>query len=283
MEHWTELRSALAVGRLGTVLAAAQELNVHRATVNRHIDTLEAYLGVPLFQRHARGYTLTDSGLDMMEVAGRAEEMFNDFEGRTTGLTEQLSGSLKITSLAGVASLVIPVIDQFHQAHPEIDLEFIADEQLARLEHGEAHIAIRAGAKPTTPDYVVLAFKKIQFGLFASSRYIEKMGKPSVSNLSDHKFVGPYGVRSPLPYVGWLNSEIPKESFVLRSSDQKVITDATRHGLGIGFIADHEAHNPKLTPIIPPKDEWSTTLWLVTHVDLRRTLKVQEFLRFARE
>lgn len=282
MEHWAELRTALTVARLGTVKAAAEQLGVHRATVNRHIDVLESSLGLPLFQRHAKGYTLSDAGRDMMEVAGRAEELFTDFAGRSTGSIEQLSGSLKITSLAGVAPLIVPVIQNFIKAHSEIDLEFIADEQLARLEYGEAHIAIRAGSKPNAPDYVVLPFRTVRFGLYASGEYVKREGKPTKRNLLKHKFVGPYQQASALPYARWISSEIKKESLVLQTTSQQVVTTAVKQGLGVGFVADYEPEVPALVEILPPSDDWSFNLWLVTHADLRRTLKVQEFLKYAR-
>lgn len=282
MDYWTELRTALMVAKLGTVKAAAEALGVHRATINRHIDTLESDLGVPLFQRHAKGYTLTDAGHDMMDVAGRAEELFKDFAGRTSGYVEKISGSLKISSLSGVAPLVIPILEKLHQKHSEIELEFIADEQLARLEYGEAHVAIRAGKKPTTADYVVVPFRQIRFGLYASDAYINKAGMPKKGKLHNHKFVGPQGDTSPLPYTTWLNTEIPIESFVLRTTNQQVISTAIQHGLGIGFMPEHEAKISELAEIIPPQEKWSVSLWLVTHVDLRRTLKVQEFFRLAR-
>ena len=44
------MRTALMVARLGTVKAAAEALGVHRATVSRHVDTLEAAFRAPLFQ-----------------------------------------------------------------------------------------------------------------------------------------------------------------------------------------------------------------------------------------
>jgi len=280
MDHWTELRTALAVAKLGTVQAAAENLGVHRATINRHVETLESELGVPLFQRHARGYTLTEVGRDMMEVASRADELFSDFAGRSSSTVEKLSGSLKISSLAVIAPLIVPIIDKFHQSHSEIKLEFIADEQLARLEHGEAHIAIRAGEKPTTPDYVVLPFRQIRFGIYASEEYIKKNGKPEQDNLANHKFVGPHHNHSRLPYASWLDSEIPQDAFVLQTTSQTVVTAAIEQGLGIGFVAEHEA--TELVEITAPNDRWSVNLWIVTHADLRRTLKVQEFLKFAR-
>jgi DNA-binding transcriptional LysR family regulator len=35
--------------------------------------------------------------------------------------------------------------------------------------------------------------------------------------------------------------------------------------------------------MMDPQPEWEGTLWLVTHVDLHRTNKVQSFLSFLKE
>jgi len=279
MEYWTELRTALMLARLGTVSAAAGALGVHRATVNRHIDTLEGALGAPLFQRHARGYTLTDAGRDMLEVAGRADETFADLAGRARGKAGQLSGALIVTALAGVAPLVMPAIRDFHLAHPQIALDFVAGAQLARLEHGEAHVAIRAGAKPDVPDYVVTLFRRLRFGLYASRAYIERVGHPDPDQLDGHRFVGSVGVTRPVPYADWMNANVPSEALALRTTDQQVLHSAVCEGLGLGFLAEHSACvRPDLVEIIPPGEAWSTALWVVTHVDLHRTTKVQAFL-----
>ena len=69
MDNWDEIRTAYQVARNGTVSGAAEVLGVHHATVIRHIDALEARLGVKLFQRHARGYTATEAGADLLQVA----------------------------------------------------------------------------------------------------------------------------------------------------------------------------------------------------------------------
>jgi DNA-binding transcriptional LysR family regulator len=55
MDKWTEIKTAYQVARLGTVSAAADVLGVHRATVIRHIDTLEAELGARVFLRNKTG------------------------------------------------------------------------------------------------------------------------------------------------------------------------------------------------------------------------------------
>jgi len=41
--------------------------------------------------------------------------------------------------------------------------------------------------------------------------------------------------------------------------------------------------HPELVQVMPPQPDWSGALWLVTHVDLHRTNKVQAFLRFLKE
>jgi len=39
----------------------------------------------------------------------------------------------------------------------------------------------------------------------------------------------------------------------------------------------------ELIEVTPPREEWSTPLWLVTHMDLHRTTKVQAFLSFLKK
>ena len=50
--------------------------------------------------------------------------------------------------------------------------------------------------------------------------------------------------------------------------------------MGIGFFPVHEAQKrPELIEVVPRQDDWSVPLWLVTHVDLHRSAKIQSFLR----
>ena len=73
MSDWDEYRTAYHVARLGTLSGAASSLGIHHATVMRHIDLLEAELGCPLFRRHARGYSMTDAGRDLLASVGEAD------------------------------------------------------------------------------------------------------------------------------------------------------------------------------------------------------------------
>ena len=169
----------------------------------------------------------------------------------------------------------MPAIRDFHLAHPQVALDFVAGAQLARLEHGEAHVAIRAGAKPDVPDYVVTLFRRVRFGLYAGRGYIDRAGQPDPDRLDEHRFVG---APRPFPCADWMNANVPRDAPALHTTDQQVLHSAVCEGLGLGFLAEHDACvRPDLVEVIPPGEAWSTTLWTVTHVDLHRTTKVQAF------
>jgi len=277
MDHWTEIKTAYEVVRLGTVSAAADALNVHRATVIRHIDLLEAELGTKLFQRHARGYTPTEAGQDLLRVAQTTAEQFNQLAMRTKGRTDELSGELVITSLETMVPRLMPAISAFRVKYPNVIIHYITSGRIIKLEYGEAHIAIRSGSKPTDPDNVVQPFRTSEIGLYASQAYAER--KKDVVDVTQHDFIGPYDKTIAAPFFKWLNAHVQPERVVLRASSDAMGTQAVLAGIGAGFMEQSRAKDYGLVEIIPPKEAWKGHSWLVTHVDLHRTAKVQAFLK----
>jgi DNA-binding transcriptional LysR family regulator len=280
MDKWTELRTASYVARLGTVSAAADVLGFHRATVNRHIDLLEHELGAPIFIRHARGYTLTDLGQDTLRVAQKTETLIEDLAGRAAADKTHLEGEIKITTLAPFAPLLMNAIIAFRAQNPNCRVDIKASEDLARLEYGEAHIALRAGPKPEHPDYVVTEFARLQVGLYAHESYIAQYGIPkSETQLTGHRFVAPLERTTGVPYGPWIDANIKPEMLALSSRDNTVNFEAICAGLGIGFLAEYEAEKrAQLRPVLTRDEKWAAQLWLVTHVDLHRTAKIQAML-----
>lgn len=285
MDNWDEVRTAYQVARMGTVSGAAEVLGVHHATVIRHIDAIEARLKVKLFQRHARGYTPTEAGEDLLRVAQATEDQFNQLVGRLKGRGDDVSGELVVTSLASLAPLVVPTLAAFQQTHPELIVRYLTGDRLFRLEYGEAHVAIRAGAAPDQPDNVVQPFVKQEVGLYASREYISRRGLPKgIEDFSKHAFVGADDENSRAPFSRWLRVNAPAEAITFRCSNNFTAAEAVLAGAGIGFMARWEAaRHPQLQEVMEPLPEWSGNLWLVTHVDLHRTNKVQTFLKFLKE
>lgn len=280
MDNWDEIRTAYQVARLGTVSGAAEVLGVHHATVIRHIDALENRMGVKLFQRHARGYTATEAGQDLMRVAQTTDDQLQQLEGRIKGRGNDVAGDLMVTSLVSFAPLMVPALTSFRQKYPEVIVRFLTDDRVFRLEYGEAHVALRAGASPQEPDNVVQPFNRQDIAMYAHRDYVAQNGLPEDdAALKSHHFVAHDDPDSRAPFQRWLKAHVPFEQVVFRSTDARVIQSAIVEGAGIGFLGTREAaHYPDLVQIMPPRDEWASPLWLVTHVDLHRTAKVQAFL-----
>jgi DNA-binding transcriptional LysR family regulator len=285
MENWDEIRTAFQVARLGTVSGAAEVLGVHHATVIRHIDALEGRLGVKLFQRHARGYTATEAGSDLLRVAQATEDQFTQLATRIKGQGQGIAGELVITSLPAVSPLLVPVMAEFREAHPAVILRYLTGERLFRLEYGEAHVAIRAGHAPEQPDNVVQPFVTQRMALVAHDSYVARHGLPEGEAVfGEHWFVGIDDEQSRAPFNRWLLDMVPRERIAFRTMDNWSMRDAVLAGAGIGFVPMWErARRDDLHDVLPPSDDWAAPLWIVTHVDLHRTPKVQAFLSLLKE
>jgi DNA-binding transcriptional LysR family regulator len=285
MENWDEIRTAFQVARLGTVSGAAEVLGVHHATVIRHIDALEKRLGVKLFQRHARGYTATESGRDLLAVAQTTEEQFAHLVSRIKGQGETVSGELVVTSISGISDLLTPVMVSFQEKWPDVQVRFLTDMRVFRLDYGEAHVAIRAGNGPEEPDNVVQPLAKIKAALYASRSYVARFGKPaSEAEFAGHRFVCADSEVARAPFHRWLRATVQPDQIAYAATEAAALENGVRQGAGIGFMAIFRAEaNPDLVEVLPSRPEWDSPLRMVTHVDLHRTRKVQAFLTHLKD
>ena len=285
MDNWDEIRTAFQVARQGTVSGASEQLGVHHATVIRHIDALEQRLGVKLFQRHARGYTATEAGQDLLQVAQATDDQFTQLAGRIKGQGEGVSGDLVVTSLGMASRILTPILVGFQVEHPEVRVRYRTGERVFRLEYGEAHVAIRAGKMPDEPDNVVQPFMHQQMALVASEAYIARHGMPKdEADLKNHYFVTQDDDNSRAPFTRWLREVVTEDRFTYRATDDRNLQDAVVAGAGIGFVVSQALiTHPELVEVVERRDVWSAPLWIVTHVDLHRTTKVQSFLRYLKD
>ncbi|MEO1680244.1 MAG: LysR family transcriptional regulator [Pseudomonadota bacterium] len=280
---WDEVQAAAEVVRRGTVSAAADALGVHRATINRRIDTLEARIGGKLFQRHKQGYTPTELGHHLLRIADDTGDQLQGLRRRALSQGEALSGNLIVTSTEALAPTILARIAEFTAIHDDVTITFRVSHSLFRLEFGEAHVAFRVGSRPEEPDYVVLPYQPVRVGLYASQEYLEQHGRPDRSNLSAHRFVL-LKVNPEFDCLEtWLEELIEQPSIALVGDKGGVVTDAIRAGVGIGFVPiSVAAEYPSLVELMPPDPAWQVSGWIVTHVDLHRSPKVQAFIKHCR-
>jgi DNA-binding transcriptional LysR family regulator len=117
-----DLKTFEAVARQGSMNKAASELHTVQSNVTARIRALEDELGMPLFQRHARGVTPTPAGQRILPFVGRITRLIDEVQAaaRDDGAP---AGSLVLGSLETTTALrLAPLLTEFAQAWPDVRL-----------------------------------------------------------------------------------------------------------------------------------------------------------------
>jgi LysR family glycine cleavage system transcriptional activator len=136
------LHSFEAVARRLSFTLAAQELFLTQSAVSRQIQTLEADLGVALFERRHRALVLTEAGTVLLRAVVDSLERLRDATARVRQTTQ--ARQVSITSTPGFASLwLIPRLARFTASHPQVDVRVSATLEVLDLERSGIDIAVR--------------------------------------------------------------------------------------------------------------------------------------------
>lgn len=118
----SDLKVFEAVSRNGSMNRAAQELHTVQSNVTARIRALEEELGVSLFQRHARGISITPAGQRMLPFVGRITKLVADAQAAAKDDGEP-SGTLHLGSLETTTALRLsPLLSLFAKSYPEVRL-----------------------------------------------------------------------------------------------------------------------------------------------------------------
>src|SRR5690349_9495876 len=118
---WELYRSFLAVARGGSLSAAARRLRLTQPTLGRHIQALEAALGVALFTRSPGGLAPTAAALDLVPPAEAMEAAAAALIRAASGAADETHGVVRLTASEMMGGEVLPaMLARFRAAHPGI-------------------------------------------------------------------------------------------------------------------------------------------------------------------
>jgi LysR family glycine cleavage system transcriptional activator len=141
--HLNGLRAVETVARLGSLAAAAGELNVSVSAVSQQISRTEKQLGQALFERTASGLVLTEFGA---VFAGRLGAGFRELA-QAVALADEATQCTLVVSVAPAfaSKWLLPRLSRHFARHPNVLLRIDASVRLADLDHSDIDIAIRLG------------------------------------------------------------------------------------------------------------------------------------------
>lgn len=143
------LRAFEAAARHQGFIAAADELFVTRGAISRQVKILEDHIGVPLFHRNARGVELTAAGQRLCPVLTDAFAMMQ----REVGRIADDAAELRVICPPALSiRWLLPQLEQFRAAHPEIKLRLTTDFYSSKgFEGAEYDLGISLQNRPGRP------------------------------------------------------------------------------------------------------------------------------------
>jgi DNA-binding transcriptional LysR family regulator len=290
---WSDLRYALAIGRLGSVAAAARQLGVNATTVQRRLDALERRLGARLFDRARSGYQPTDAGHVVIEQARRMADQADEIERRVLGRDRELTGPLRVTTAFVVMEHLLPApLADFARAYPGIEVEVVENAFLVDLSRRsadsaqtwarlEADVALRLSA--SVAEHLVgrqLGMTQCRVYARRGAADLPQTVTPLATLLRDAPWVAFERDANSRVYDRWMRQHLAQAKVRVRVDIFNAKAAMLRTGIGVGLLPTFmEARHPELVAVSDVIPEVSVPVWMLTHPDLRHTARVRAFMQ----
>ncbi|AVH44980.1 LysR family transcriptional regulator [Agrobacterium tumefaciens] len=278
---WDDLKYVLAVADHGSLAAAARSLGVNHSTVLRRISSFEALNGLRVFDRLASGYTLTDTGEDLLESARQMQMIVRQLEGRLRGKDERLEGPLKVTTCDTLMGSVLPrVLAGFSETHPGITVALTTGSFVTDLAQRDADVALRTG--DSAPDALVgRRAVDVSFAIYGTPELIERNHGKIPAEFD--RWLAPDMTLGGMKISRWLGKTVPETSIAMRGDSLVSLQRAAECGQGFVVLPCYlGASSRNLRKVDHPEfDAMATGLWVLTHSDLRKTARVRAFTAYV--
>lgn len=266
--QWDDVRYFLVLAQVGSLSGAARTLGVEHSTVARRVEALEQALGIRLFDRLPRGWSLTAEGETLLDQARRLDQEVQAFSRAALGVSS-LQGTVRVSAPpALVAEFLVPRLAARQAEWKRIQLDVTGESREANLARGEADLAIRM-SRPTAPGLAARCIGEIGFGLYARHGYADRAE-------DQWEFLGYDDSLVQVEQQQWLQKFAGKRPFVFRSNNLSALHSAARAGLGVAvlphFLAKQDA---ALSPVTAAACPVTRKLWLVMHPDVKRSPRVR--------
>jgi DNA-binding transcriptional LysR family regulator len=277
---WDEFRLVKAIAESGSLAGAGDILDLNHSTVFRRLNALELELGSRLFERARAGYLPTPAGEEMVALAERMFDDITDFERRISGRDVKPTGELRITTNDSfVAHLLTPLFGEFCKVYPEIKLDVVIENRALNLSKRDADVAIRATAEPpeTLMGRRIASIAWMVYGL--KSANISPID--DLSELQSHTWVGFGEALSNMGAARWVTRTVQQSKIFYRLNTVLGLSQAVEAGIGIGFLPCFIGdQSPNLKRLLSTPMVFDTSLWLLTHPDLKNSARVRAFVDF---
>ena len=284
---WDKLKVFHAVAEAGSVTSATVNLNLSQSAISRQIQSLEDDLKVKLFERHARGLTLTENGEYLFKTAHEVISKLKEVESTLGDKKDKPSGKLTVTTFVSFGTTwLTPRIQEFMQLNPEIEVELIFDDKELDLSTRQADIGIWA-RRPKQLNYIQRKLIDINYHIYGSPKYLEKNGYPkTINDLNKHRFIS-FGKGTPSPVFNpdWAlklgTKDKAKRKAIMKVNSIYGLLLAVQSGVGLAALPDYITVGvPNIVKVLPNIEGPKTEAHFVYPQSLKNVARLIAFRNF---
>ena len=284
---WDKLKIFHAVAEAGSFTRATVNLNLSQSAISRQIQSLEQDLKVQLFERHARGLTLTENGEYVFKTAHEVITKLKEVETSLGDQKNKPTGKLIITTVRSFGThWLTPRIQEFMQINPEIEVELIFDDKELDLSTRQADIGIFM-RRPKQLNYIQRKLVDIKYHIYGSTRYLEKYGIPNnLNDLNKHRFIS-FGKGAPSPVFNpdWALKlgikDNKKRKSIMKVNSVMGLLLAVESGVGLAALPDYlVSQSQNVIKVLPKLEGPITEAHFVYPQSLKNVARVQVFKNF---
>ncbi|MFT0850749.1 LysR family transcriptional regulator [Achromobacter sp. F4_2707] len=187
MDRVTSMRVFVRAAVAGSLSGAARQLGMSPAMATKHVNALEARLGVKLFHRSTRRLTLTEIGNNYLDACQRILADIDEAEAAAASQRVKASGLLRMSvPLSFGARHIAPLIPEFSRRHPEVITELGLSDISVDLVAGNWDLAIRVGRLADSP-LQARRLGNCSMLVCAAPQYLDERGMPRrIADLTQH-------------------------------------------------------------------------------------------------
>lgn len=162
----------------GSFTAAAERSEISTAMVSKHIQYLEAHLGMSLLLRTTRRHKITEFGKFYYDSCIKIIRMIDNLDNMAADLVENPKGLIRITAPCsfGIKQLM-PKIDEFYRDYKDIEIDVHISDNVSNIVEEGFDAAIRVGELPDS-DLIARPLAPYRLVICASPAYLEGRDLP---------------------------------------------------------------------------------------------------------
>lgn len=277
------------VARAHSFTAAAERLNMSRASATKHVRALEDCLGAQLLLRTTARVRLTDAGTALLEQAGTLPDWFVELGTRVRGSVTDPRGTLRIGTPPAFGAFLVRAAAAFTENKPDVHVALLLDDGRADLLAEGLDISLRIAPALSDSSHVAQLLARVPQLLVASPAYLTAKGTPSgIRALKQHNCLL-HTLKA--PRAVWRFSGAGGETSVrvagtVSANFGEAMRQASIAGHGISmhptYMVEGDIAAGRLVAVLPQFEPTRLAIYAVTPSQARIPNRVQTFIGFLK-